>query len=61
VSSSGGSATAALSGDDASQMNMLQLIGLIYRLEGISGFFGGVRGMMMGQGAFYCCCCLASF
>lgn len=35
--SSGGS---AVMGDDVSRMNMFQLFGLIYRLEGISGFFG---------------------
>ena len=46
-----GSSSAALVGDDVSKMNMFQLIGLIYRLEGISGFYGGVKGMMVGQGA----------
>lgn len=46
-----GSSSAVLVGDDVSKMNMFQLIGLIYRLEGISGFYGGVKGMMVGQGA----------
>ncbi len=35
---------------DVSQMNMIQLIGFIYSKEGIEGFFGGVKGMMVGQG-----------
>ena len=39
-----------ISGDDISNMNMWQLFGFIYRLEGITGFYGGVKGMMIGQG-----------
>jgi hypothetical protein len=30
-------------------LNMLQVIKKVYHLEGIGGFFGGVRGMMLGQ------------
>ena len=33
-----------------SEMNMFQLIAYIYDQEGLSGFFGGVKGMMIGQG-----------
>lgn len=32
------------------QLGMLGLIALIWEAEGIAGFFGGVRGMMVGQG-----------
>ena len=39
-----------LGSTDVSQMNMFQLIALIYSLEGFGGFFGGIRGMMVGQG-----------
>lgn len=52
----GGSASAAAAisagttNVDASKMNMFQLMNLIYRTEGIAGFFGGVKGMMLGQG-----------
>lgn len=52
----GGSASAAAAisagttNADASKMNMFQLMNLIYRTEGIAGFFGGVKGMMLGQG-----------
>lgn len=35
---------------DVSKMNMIQLISFIYKNEGIAGFFGGVKGMMIGQG-----------
>jgi len=35
------------------QPSMLQLIEMIYRMEGIGGFFGGVQGMMVGQGKFH--------
>lgn len=51
-----GSASVALSASattdavDASKLTMMQLINLIYRTEGIAGFFGGVKGMMVGQG-----------
>lgn len=31
------------------QMNMFQLIKYIFEMEGLSGFFGGVKGMMVGQ------------
>ena len=34
---------------DVDNMNMLQLANLIYQTEGIAGFFGGVKGMMVGQ------------
>jgi Mitochondrial carrier protein len=35
--------------DESANMNMLQITQLIYQSEGIVGFFGGVRGMMIGQ------------
>ena len=47
-----GGAVAIETGDVVNKMNMFELIGLIYKLEGISGFYGGVKGMMVGQGAF---------
>jgi hypothetical protein len=47
---SGGGAAAALSGEEVLEMNMFQLIALIYKMEGIQGFYGGVKGMMVGQG-----------
>lgn len=34
---------------DPSQLNMLRLFAYIYQQEGLSGFYGGVRGMMIGQ------------
>ena len=37
---------------NVSEMNMFQLISLIYSLEGVKGFFGGVKGMMIGQGRY---------
>eukprot|EP00979_Chaetoceros_neogracilis_P013661 scaffold3990_cov284-Chaetoceros_neogracile.AAC.2 len=43
---SGGGAAAALSGEEVLEMNMFQLIALIYKMEGIQGFYGGVKGMM---------------
>jgi len=43
-SSSDGSAVA-----ETQNYNMFQLITLIWQSEGIAGFFGGVRGMMIGQ------------
>jgi hypothetical protein len=46
-------------GGDVNKMNMFELIGLIYKLEGISGFYGGVKGMMVGQGAFVLLPCKA--
>ena len=49
--SGGGGASAAMSGEEVSQMNMLQLISVIYQMEGIQGFYGGVKGMMVGQGS----------
>ncbi len=36
-----------------SQMSMLQLMSFIYSEEGLGGFFGGVKAMMLGQGNFY--------
>jgi len=33
----------------SNELNMLQMTKLIYEMEGISGFFGGVRTMMIGQ------------
>jgi len=39
----------ASSAINVSQMNMIQLFVFLYRMEGISGFFGGVKGMMVGQ------------
>jgi hypothetical protein len=48
---SGGAVLLAI-GDGVNKMNMFELIGLIFKLEGISGFYGGVKGMMVGQGAF---------
>ena len=51
--SGGGGASAAMSGEEVSQMNMLQLISVIYQMEGIQGFYGGVKGMMVGQGSSY--------
>eukprot|EP00557_Chaetoceros_sp_GSL56_P000076 CAMPEP_0176498880 /NCGR_PEP_ID=MMETSP0200_2-20121128/12597_1 /TAXON_ID=947934 /ORGANISM="Chaetoceros sp., Strain GSL56" /LENGTH=415 /DNA_ID=CAMNT_0017897197 /DNA_START=82 /DNA_END=1327 /DNA_ORIENTATION=+ len=55
----GGSASAAaaistagtsdVAGAASSKMSMFQLIQLIYRTEGVAGFFGGVKGMMVGQ------------
>ena len=53
VATGGGSAsTAAISSENSKSGNvgMLQLISLIYKTEGLSGFFGGVKGMMAGQG-----------
>jgi len=47
----GGASAAAMSGEEISQMNMLQLISVIYKMEGIQGFYGGVKGMMVGQGS----------
>lgn len=44
-----GASELTISGDDISNMNMWQLFGFIYRLEGITGFYGGVKGMMIGQ------------
>ncbi len=44
-----GSSTVVMK-EDVSKMNMFQLMQLIYSLEGIPGFFGGVKGMMVGQG-----------
>mmetsp|Transcript_9381 Transcript_9381/g.14035 ORF Transcript_9381/g.14035 Transcript_9381/m.14035 type:complete len:321 (+) Transcript_9381:115-1077(+) len=38
-----------LAGEDVTQMNMFELFVLIYKMEGIGGFYGGVRGMMVGQ------------
>jgi len=51
VLASGGGGTAAVSGNaiNPEDMNMLQLMVYIYQLEGIGGFFGGVKGMMAGQ------------
>jgi len=34
---------------DPSQLNMLRLFAYIYQQEGLSGFYGGVKGMMIGQ------------
>lgn len=34
---------------EVQQLGLLDLIGLIWKTEGIAGFFGGVRGMMIGQ------------
>lgn len=47
-------ATANASGNNEAtatvdNMNMFQLINLIWRTEGVKGFFGGVRTMMIGQ------------
>ena len=39
-----------LAGEDVTQMNMFELFALIYKMEGIGGFYGGVKGMMVGQG-----------
>lgn len=44
-----GTATIDLAAVDVENMNMIQLTKYIYRAEGISGFFGGVKGMMAGQ------------
>ena len=52
ATSGGGGASAAMSGEEVSQMNMLQLISVIYQMEGIQGFYGGVKGMMVGQGSY---------
>ena len=41
-----------LAGEDVTQMNMFELFALIYKMEGIGGFFGGVKGMMLGQGKY---------
>jgi len=46
VSSSRGSNAA---GSLKNSIGILQLIRLIYKAEGICGFYGGVRGMMVGQ------------
>lgn len=46
---SGGSIAATRSSNDTNKIGMFALIKLIYAAEGISGFFGGVRGMMVGQ------------
>jgi len=46
---SGGASSVAISGDEVSEMNMFQLIALIFKMEGIQGFYGGVKGMMVGQ------------
>jgi hypothetical protein len=55
---SGGAVLLAI-GDGVNKMNMFELIGLIFKLEGISGFYGGVKGMMVGQGAFVLFPCTA--
>ena len=57
---SGGASSVAISGDEVSEMNMFQLIALIFKMEGIQGFYGGVKGMMVGQGNsshYSRCCC----
>ena len=48
-----GTATMSNDGEDVAKMNMFQLIALIHRMEGLSGFFGGVKGMMIGQGKLH--------
>lgn len=42
--STGSAATAT-----ATQLGMFQVISLVWKQEGVAGFFGGVRGMMAGQ------------
>lgn len=49
ASGGGGDGAAVSSGENPEDMNMLQLMVYIYQLEGIGGFFGGVKGMMAGQ------------
>jgi len=50
VSSSDGSGTASASSPGSPEsVGMLTLIPMIYKMEGIGGFYGGVRGMMAGQ------------
>lgn len=50
IQSDASSGTASLlAGEDVTQMNMFELFALIYKMEGIGGFFGGVKGMMVGQ------------
>lgn len=51
ISSQRDSATKDVHGNGVSSesLGMLTLIGMIYRSEGIMGFYGGVRGMMVGQ------------
>jgi len=50
VSSGDGSGTtSASSSGSIESVGMLTLIPMIYKMEGIGGFYGGVRGMMAGQ------------
>eukprot|EP00547_Thalassionema_nitzschioides_P000192 CAMPEP_0194213720 /NCGR_PEP_ID=MMETSP0156-20130528/14515_1 /TAXON_ID=33649 /ORGANISM="Thalassionema nitzschioides, Strain L26-B" /LENGTH=337 /DNA_ID=CAMNT_0038941817 /DNA_START=144 /DNA_END=1155 /DNA_ORIENTATION=- len=50
-SGGGGSGAVAVEGGELSpeDMNMFQLMAYIYQMEGIGGFFGGVKAMMVGQ------------
>ena len=47
-SDSGGSSAMALQKTEEN-INMLQLIALVWKTDGIAGFFGGVRAMMVGN------------
>ena len=49
MSSTASSVAESSEATDPSNLNMIQMIQLIYQVEGVSGFFSGVRTMMVGQ------------